>query len=68
MRFVDRVAAPAIQRVVNGHARLKLVEIFRMHPRQSQRHRQQARGLRRKLGPAWLRTVHGVGYALEGPA
>jgi DNA-binding response OmpR family regulator len=23
------------------------------------------RGLRRKLGPGWLRTVHGVGYALE---
>ena len=23
------------------------------------------RGLRRKLGPQWLRTVHGVGYALE---
>jgi DNA-binding response OmpR family regulator len=23
------------------------------------------RGLRRKLGPAWVRTVHGVGYALE---
>ena len=23
------------------------------------------RGLRRKLGPRWLRTVHGVGYALE---
>jgi DNA-binding response OmpR family regulator len=26
------------------------------------------RGLRRKLGADWLRTVHGVGYALEGPA
>jgi DNA-binding response OmpR family regulator len=23
------------------------------------------RGLRRKLGPGWVRTVHGVGYALE---
>ena len=23
------------------------------------------RGLRSKLGPGWLRTVHGVGYALE---
>jgi DNA-binding response OmpR family regulator len=23
------------------------------------------RGLRRKLGPSWVRTVHGVGYALE---
>ena len=23
------------------------------------------RGLRRKLGAAWVRTVHGVGYALE---
>ena len=26
------------------------------------------RGLRRKLGPGWLRTVHGVGYALEPAA
>jgi DNA-binding response OmpR family regulator len=26
------------------------------------------RGLRRKLGPGWLRTVHGVGYALETAA
>ena len=26
------------------------------------------RGLRRKLGPGWLRTVHGVGYALEAAA
>jgi DNA-binding response OmpR family regulator len=26
------------------------------------------RGLRRKLGPGWLRTVHGVGYALEDAA
>jgi DNA-binding response OmpR family regulator len=26
------------------------------------------RGLRRKLGPGWLRTVHGVGYALEARA
>jgi DNA-binding response OmpR family regulator len=26
------------------------------------------RGLRRKLGPAWVRTVHGVGYALEPEA
>ena len=25
------------------------------------------RGLRGKLGADWLRTVHGVGYALEGP-
>ena len=23
------------------------------------------KALRAKLGPAWLRTVHGVGYALE---
>jgi DNA-binding response OmpR family regulator len=26
------------------------------------------RGLRRKLGPGWVRTVHGVGYALEAEA
>jgi DNA-binding response OmpR family regulator len=26
------------------------------------------RGLRRKLGPGWVRTVHGVGYALEEAA
>ena len=26
------------------------------------------RGLRRKLGPGWVRTVHGVGYALEDAA
>ena len=26
------------------------------------------RGLRRKLGAAWVRTVHGVGYALEPEA
>jgi DNA-binding response OmpR family regulator len=26
------------------------------------------RGLRRKLGPDLVRTVHGVGYALEAPA
>jgi len=26
------------------------------------------RGLRRKLGTELVRTVHGVGYALESPA
>ena len=43
MRLVGRIACPAIERVIDQHPGLKLVQIVGMDARQAKRHGQQAR-------------------------
>ena len=45
MRLAGRVPAPSVQRVVQGQARVELLQIVRVHARQAERHRQQTRRL-----------------------
>src|SRR3954451_762166 len=57
--FVDRVAAPSVEGVVQSEARLELLMIVRMEARETERGGKQPGRLRRQLGP------RGVGAAYD---
>src|SRR5262249_19748643 len=61
MGLVYGVAAPAIERVVEGHGGLELGEIVPIHPRVPERCRQQAGRLRRQLELPGIGATHDDG-------
>src|SRR5260370_10669935 len=51
MGFAGRIAAPAIERIVQRDPGLELFEIVVIHPRQSERRREQPRRFRTEIKP-----------------
>ena len=49
MALVKTIARPAVERVIEAHSGLKLLQIIAVHPRQSDRDRQEPGGLRAVL-------------------
>ena len=56
--FAGRIAAPAVEGVVERDAGLELFEIVVIHPRQAERGRQQARRFRRQIEPPGIGGAH----------
>ena len=63
--LLDRVAAPAVEGVVQTHAGLELLEIVAVHARQAERGGEQAGALRRELGPRRIGAPDDEGEPVE---
>ena len=63
--FPGRVAAPAVERVVEGHAGLELREVVGVHPRQAERNGEQSGGFRREVGPCRVGAANDACEALQ---
>jgi hypothetical protein len=51
-------SAPCVERVINDHSSPQQLMIIREYGRKAERDGKQARGLRRELRPAGIRTAH----------
>src|SRR6478736_3455808 len=58
MRLSRRVAAPAVERIVEKHAGFELRQVLGEHTRQTERGGEQARGFRRKVRPRRVGAAH----------
>ena len=58
MRLAGRVASPAVEGVIECHARLKLLEIIGVHARQAKRGGEQTRRFGRKIESGGIRAAN----------
>src|SRR3954467_12918733 len=64
--FVDGVAAPTVESVVQSEARLELLMVVRIETGKAERGSRQPRRLRRELRPRRVGAAHDRGEAGEG--
>ena len=65
---LSRVAAPAVERVVQRHAGLELFEIVVEHARQAERSGEQSGRFRRQIGPSGVGAAHHRGQPQQAAA
>ena len=66
MRFVDRIAAPSKERIIEQHTGVELLEIIAKHARQAERGGEEPSRLRHQVKTCRISRAHDHRQSIEG--